>query len=137
MNRRLFTDESVAPTEDLLRKQLGNGMDYYTRILSKSGENRKRWCYSRGNGWILKVADMKKALYYLIPLVGGIEISLTIPNNEREYFLKNEKFGVPCPQLESAIKYSEGYALRFGIGNSLECKSASKFLSKLMLMRAA
>jgi hypothetical protein len=137
MNRRLFTDESVTPTEDLLRKHLGDGMDYYTRILSKSGEYRKRWCYSRGNGWILKVADMKKALYYLIPLVDGIEISLTIRDSERAYFLKNEKLGVPCPQLESATKYSEGYALRFGIGNSLECKSASKFLSRLMTMRAA
>jgi len=42
--------------------------------------------YSRGNGWILKVADMEKALYYLIPLVDGIEISLTIRDSERAYF---------------------------------------------------
>jgi hypothetical protein len=137
MNRRLFTDESIAPTETLLRKQLGLGMDYYVRILSKSGEYRKRWHYSRGNGWILKVADMHKPLYYVIPIVDGIEISLTIRDGERADFLKNEEFGLLCPQLESATKYSEGYALRFSVGNSPECASASKFLSKLMMMRAA
>jgi hypothetical protein len=137
MNKRLFTDENVTPTEALLRKQLGHGMDFYMRILSKSGEYRKRWYYSRGNGWILKVADMHKALYYLIPVEDGIEISLTIRDGERADFMKNEEFGMLCPQLESATKYSEGYALRFGIGNFPECKSASKFLSKLMMMRAA
>ena len=137
MNKRLFTDEDITPTETLLRKQLGYGMDYYIRILSKSGEYRKRWHFSRGNGWILKVADMHKALYYLIPVENGIEISLTIRDGERTDFLKNEDFGMLCPQLESETKYPEGYALRFGVGNSLECESASKFLSKLITMRAA
>lgn len=137
MNKRLFTDENVAPTEALLRKQLGQGMDYYIDILSKSSEYRKQWNFSRGNGWILKVADVLKALYYMIPMEDGIEISLTIRDVEREEFLKNVKFGKLCPQLESAKKYSEGYALRFGIGTSPDCKSAAKFLAELMTMRAA
>jgi hypothetical protein len=137
MNRRLFTDEDVTPTEALLQKQLGKGMEFYMRILSQSGEYRKRWSYSRGNGWILKVTDVYKALYYLIPLKDGIEISLTIRDSERAFFLKDEKFGLLCPQLDSATKYSEGYALRFGIANSPECTSASRFLCQLMTMRAA
>jgi hypothetical protein len=120
-----------------LRKQLGHGMEYYVRILSKSGEYRKQWHYSRGNGWILKVADIYKALYYLIPVEDGIEISLTIRDVERADFLKNKEFGTQCPQLESATKYSDGYALRFGIGDSPQCNSASKFLAELMLMRSA
>ncbi len=137
MNRRLFTDENVTPTEALLQKQLGPGMDYYIRILSKTGDYRKRWCYSRGNGWILKVEDKQRTLYYLIPLRDGIEISLTIRDDEMAYFLKYGKFGLQCQELVSAIKYSAGYALRFGIANSMEYASAAKFLSKLMTMRAA
>jgi hypothetical protein len=137
MNKRLFTDENVTPTEALLRKHLGQGMDYYICILSKSGEYRKQWHFSRGNGWILKVADVYKALYYMIPMEEGIEISLTIRDGEREDFLKNARFGRLCPQLESAIKYSEGYALRFGIGSSPDCTSAAEFLTELMTMRAA
>jgi hypothetical protein len=73
----------------------------------------------------------------MIPMDDGIEISLTIRDAEREDFLKNEKFGKLCRQLESATKYSEGYALRFGIGNSPDCASAADFLSELMTMRAA
>jgi hypothetical protein len=137
MNKRLFTDEDLIPTETLLRKHLGHGMDYYTSILSKSGEYRKRWHFSRGNGWILKVSDMHKTFYYLMPVENGIEISLTIRDGERTGFLKNEDFGRLCPQLESSTKYPDGYALRFGVGNSLECDSASKFLSELATMRAA
>ena len=137
MNRRLFTDEFVVPTEALLHKQLGKGMEYYIRILSTSGDYRKRWCYSRGNGWILKVADARRALFYVIPLVDGIEISLTIRDSERAVFMKNGKNGSASTPLGSAVKYSEGYALLFGIGSIRECAAASKFLSKLMTMRAA
>lgn len=136
MKRRLFTDANVTPTEALLRKQLGTAMDYYVSILSKSGDYRKQWQFSRGNGWILKVDDMRKALFYLIPFEGGIEVSLTVRDGERASFLKSEELENIYPQLESATKYSEGYALRFGIESPGECKSVSKFLTALMQMRS-
>jgi hypothetical protein len=137
MKRRLFTDANVTPTEALLRKQLGTAMDYYVSILAKSGDYRKQWQFSRGNGWILKVDDMRKALFYLIPFDGGIEVSLTVRDGERESFLKSEELESLFPQLESATKYSEGYALRFGIESPAECRSVSKFLAALMQMRPA
>jgi hypothetical protein len=137
MKKRLFTDLNVTPTEALLRKQLGTAMDYYVSILSKSGDYRKQWQFSRGNGWILKVDDMRKALFYLIPFEGGIEVSLTVRDGERARFLKSEELEYLFPQLESATKYSEGYALRFGIESPAECTSVSKFLMALMQMRSA
>ncbi len=105
------------PTETLLRKELGSLVDYYLNILSVSGHFRKQWQYSRGNGWILKVDDMHKALYYLIPFEGGIEISLTIRDGERTELLKSNAIESLHSQIESAQKYSEGYALRFEIEN--------------------
>jgi hypothetical protein len=136
MKRRLFTDASVTPTEALLRKQLGAAMDYYVRILSKSGDYRKQWQFSRGNGWILKVDDTRKALFYLIPCDGGIEVSLTVRDGERASFLESEDLENLFPQLESATKYSEGYALRFGIESPVECGAVSKFLTALIQMRS-
>ncbi len=135
MKKRLFTDANITPTEALLRKQLGPAMDYYANILAKSGDYRKQWQFSRGNGWILKVDDMRKALFYLIPFDGGIEVSLTVRDGERASFLKSEELEELFPQLESATKYSEGYALRFGIENPAECRSVSKFLAALMQIR--
>jgi hypothetical protein len=135
MKRRLFTDASVTPTEALLRKQLGNAMDFYSTIIATSGDYRKQWQYSSGNGWILKVDDMRKALYYLIAFDEGIEISLTIRDEERAAFLKNKACEKLCPQLEAGTKYSEGYALRFEVESTAECKSVVQFLSELMKVR--
>jgi hypothetical protein len=137
MKRRLFTDLEVTPTEALLRKQLGRAMNFYASIVAKSGDYRRQWQYSRGNGWILKVDDMRKALFYLIPLEEAIEISLTVRDNERAEFMRNEEFKTLQPQFEVATKYSEGYALRFGIESSEECKSVTKFLTSLMKMRSS
>jgi hypothetical protein len=135
MKRRLFTDAYVTPTEALLRKYLGIAFDYYRSIMGTSGDYRKQWQYSRGNGWILRVDDMRKALYYLIAFDEGIEISLTVRDQERAAFLKNKECEALYPQLDSATKYSEGYALRFEIESDAECKSVMKFLSELMKMR--
>jgi len=135
MKRRLFVDASVMPTESLLRKQLGSAMDYYSTIVSVSGDYRRQWQYSRGNGWILKVDDMHKALYYLIAFDEGIEVSLTVRDGERAAFLNNKELEELFPQLEAGTKYSEGYALRFEIESTAECKSVVQFLSELMKVR--
>ena len=137
MKKRLFTDSNVTPTEALLRKELGPAMDYYLQILARSGDYRKQWQFSRGNGWLLKVDDMRKALFYVIPFDGGIEVSLTVRDAEREGFLKNDGLESLFAELESATKYSEGYALRFGIESPAQCKSVLKFLAALMHARPA
>lgn len=137
MKRRLFTDVSIAPTEGGLRKQLGNAMSFYHGIMLESGDYRKLWQFSHSNGWILKVDDKRKAFFYLAPFDEGIEISLTVRDGERADFLESKEFENLHPQFEAATKYSGGYALRFGIESSDECKSVTSFLSKLMKMRAA
>jgi hypothetical protein len=136
MKKRLFVDADVRPTETLLRKKLGSAMDYYTSILGSSGGYRKEWQYSRGNGWILKVDDMRKALYYLIAFEEGIEISLTVRDNEREGFLNSFEVGTLHPQIRAATKYSEGWALRFEIESAAQCKSVLTFLRELMKIRS-
>jgi hypothetical protein len=78
---------------------------------------------------------MRKALYYLIAFDGGIEISLTVRDEERAAFLENKECESLYPQLEAATKYSEGYALRFEIESPAECKSVMRFLAELKKVR--
>ncbi len=111
-------------------------MSYYHGIMLESGDYRKLWQYSHSNGWILKVDDMRKALFYLAPFDEGIEISLTVRDSERTNFLKSKELEKLHPQFEAATKYSGGYALRFGIESSEECKSVTRFLSRLMKLRS-
>ncbi len=135
MKRRLFTDAGVTPTEALLRKHGGSAFEYYRPVVSTSDDYRKQWQYSRGNGWTLKVDDMRKALYYLIAFEDGIEISLTVRDQERAAFLRNKECESLYAQLESATKYPEGYALRFEVESAAECRSVVRFLMELMKVR--
>jgi hypothetical protein len=137
MKKRLFTDSSTRPTEVLLRKHLGSAMGFYTKVLSTSGGYRKQWQYSRGNGWILKVDDMRKALYYLIAFDEGIEVSLTVRDSERDELLRNVSLESVHPRLEAGTKYPEGYALRFEVENDEACQAVGQFLLELMKIRAS
>jgi hypothetical protein len=135
MKRRLFTDSAIAPTEALLRRQLSTAMPFYTAISSISGDWPKQWQYNRGNGWILKVDDTRKALYYLIAFEEGIEISLTVRDSERTEFMENIRLVKVRPQLEAGTRYAEGYALRFEIENENDCRSVCEFLTELIKLR--
>jgi hypothetical protein len=137
MKKRLFTDSSTRPTEVLLRKNLGSAMSFYTKVLATSGGFRKQWQYSRGNGWILKVDDMRKALYYLIAFDEGIEVSLTVRDFERDELLRNASLENVHPRLEAGTKYPEGYALRFEVEDDDACKAVGQFLQELMKIRAS
>jgi len=137
MKKRLFTDMSVTPTDALLRKQLGVAFQYYETILQVSGGFRRQWQFSRGNGWLLKVDDTRKALYYLIAFEDGIEVSLTVRDAERHHFVTDPAFNELQSQLQAATKYAEGYALRFGIENAADCNAVSEFLSALIAQRGA
>jgi len=135
MKRRLFTDADLAPTDYLLEKHLGKAMLFYRTIIAASGNYRRQWQFNRGSGWILRVHDTYKPVYYLIAFDEGIEISLTVRDSEREGFLKCVGLEASYPQLESGTKYSEGYALRFEIENEIDCSSTSYFLAHLMKTR--
>ena len=135
MKRRLFTDSYFEPTDYLLEKHLGNAMRFYRAIMAISGGYRRQWQFNYGNGWILRVHDTRKALYYLIAFDEGIEVSLTVRDSEREGFLKSIELEKLYPQFLSGTKYPEGYALRFEIENDVACSSVSHFLMQLMKTR--
>lgn len=135
MKKRLFMDSTVAPTEALLRRQLGHAMRFYTATIAAAGNWPRQWQYNHGNGWILKVDGTHKALYYLIAFEGGIEISLTVRDSERTEFLKNKGLESAYPRLEAGTKYAGGYALRFEIENEVDCRSVCNFLAELTRLR--
>lgn len=135
MGRRVFTDQNVNPTDTLLRKALGSAIAYYMTIIETSIGFRKRWQYVSGNGWLLKVYDSKKTLYYLIACEDGILVNLTIRDTEMELFLQNEELSNIQTELKYSTKYSDGYALRFEIKSVEESRFVADFLKILMKER--
>ncbi len=137
MKRRLFTDIDVSPADAPLRRQLGAAFQYYEIMRGISGGYRRQWQHSRGNGWLLKVSDTRRALYYLGVFEDGIEISLTVRDAERQHFLNSPKHEKLQTQLQAGTEYPGGYALRFGIESLVDCISVSEFVKELIEQRGA
>jgi hypothetical protein len=129
MRRRIFTDQDISPNDTLLKKQLGTKMSFYMNILAISTGLSKRWQFVKGNGWLLKVDDNNKSLYYLIACDDGIIVNLTVRDIEMDSFRRNEELNDVHNDLNNATKYSGGYAISFEIENNEESIAVSKFLA--------
>ena len=84
---------------------------------------------------MLKIADSKKVLFYLIPLYEEFLISLTVREREREQLMSCKELILHYDQLKQAKKYSEGYAVKFMVSDKESFSSASLFIKKLIAFR--
>lgn len=130
MDQRPFTDKSLQPDEQRLKKALGKTYKFYTELDNLTASFKKEWNYSKSSGWMQKVHDDKKALYYFIPLEGAFLLSLAIREQEKDDFLSMKSMAPLHDELKAAKKYSEGYALKFNITD------AASFSTCLLLIRS-
>ena len=136
MKERPFLDESNKPTEQVMKAMLGSTYAYYSNIIDLVGIYSREWTFSKGSGWMLKIYDRRKALFYLIPYYDGFKISLAIRGNEREAFLDDSKLGLIHDKILLSKKFTEGFALQFEIENMSEFQTVELFIRKLIAMRA-
>ena len=71
----------------------------------------------------------------LIPLAGGLRVSLTMREDERAQLMADNSLAGMHQQIWTARKYSEGYALVFEIRGDKEFKPFVAFLKKLIALR--
>jgi len=135
MENRPFIDKSVKPSNDTLKKIFGKAFSWYEMLQKLSSDFQSEWNFSRTSGWMLKVHDSKKALYYLIPLENSFIVSLTLREAERNLFIKINVLSELHTTIKDARKFSEGYALKFKISDAKEYKLLSLLLSKIKELR--
>lgn len=136
MNERPFPDKSIKPTAKTLQSALGRAYAYYEKLLALAGSNSCEWNFTESSGWIFKVYDSRKALFYLIPLYGGFKISLALRGDERDAFLCDAELRLMHDRISSSKKYPEGFALQFDIGGKKEFQPLGLFVTKLIALRA-
>jgi hypothetical protein len=105
MEERIFMNKQIKPTEQALQDNLSNVFELYKKISEFTLSYKKDWVFTKNSGWILKIFDNKKALFYIIPLKHQIKISMAIRENERNSFLKEESLNMYHERLQSAKKY--------------------------------
>lgn len=135
MEERPFLDKAVEPTKEKLKQALEYSYDYYEGLIEIAGSFLKDWNFSKSSGWMLKVHDKKKALFYLIPLKNEFKISMAIRENERKAFLEDHELETLHSIIKSAKKYREGYALQFNVKNDEDFKILELFIKKLIELR--
>jgi hypothetical protein len=135
MSERPFLKQSNKPTEQTIQSALGSAYDYYQNVLTLADSYSQEWGFTNSGGWMLKVFDKKKALFYLIPLNDGFKISLTIRETEREAFLSDGELKRLHDRISSSKKYSEGFALQFDVVSKKEYQLLETFLRKVKAMR--
>jgi hypothetical protein len=136
MNERPFLDKSGKPTDQAIRAALGSAHTYYKKVIGLVNSYSQEWAFTKSSGWMLKIYDRKKALFYFIPLNDGFKISLAIREKEREAFLRDDELGIVHDKIRSAKKYSEGFALQFDVANRKEFQPLELFIGKLIAIRA-
>lgn len=132
MEERPFTNPTVRPSENELLNVLGNSAVYYLEMNEIARDFKQKWNFSKGSGWIQKVFDTKKALFYFIPLKDGFKISLTIREQEKIKFLRDPELKIISNQIINSKKYSEGYAILFEISEASTFSIFKVFLNKLI-----
>jgi len=138
---RPFLDSSRAPDDESLATALGDAYPACRAILDQASGFASEWSYSRASGWMLKVRDRKKTLFYLIPLNCGFKITLTIREAERNQFLADralDEAGLAPVRdaISAARKYPEGFALAFEIGSGPQSEPVAAFLAQLIAARS-
>lgn len=135
MAERPFLKQSSKPTEQTVQTALGSVYVHYQNVLALANSYSQEWGFTKSSGWMLKVFDKKKALFYLIPLNKSFRISLTIRESELEAFLGDDDLALLHDKISSSKKYSEGFALQFDIAGKTEYQLVETFLVRLKAMR--
>jgi hypothetical protein len=135
VNERPFLDKSNKPTEQNMQSALGNMFVCFKEVIDLASSYSQEWMFTKSSGWMLKIYDPKKALFYLIPLNDGFKISLAIREDEQKAFLCDDELGVMQEKISSSKKYSEGYALQFDIANKNDFQLVELFIRKLIAIR--
>lgn len=135
MEQRPFIDKSVQPDELLLKNALGKAYKFYIELDNLTASFKKDWDYSKSSGWMQKVHDGKKALYYFIPLKGAFIISLAVREQEKDDFLTMKSLAALHDELKAAKKYSEGYALKFQVADAASFSACQLLIGSLVEKR--
>ena len=104
------------------------------QLLGLTGGFKKEWHYYKTSGWLLKVSDGKKALFYLIPLGGFFNVSLTLRETERETLMRNDALLFAWGDMKNAKKYPEGYAMQFQVDDAAS-SDCLIFIGELIKLR--
>ena len=134
MEERVFIVEQPKPDEESLQNAFGESYRYFKELMDISDSYIKDWNFSKTSGWMLKVHDNKKALFYIIPLKNEFKISMAIRKSELNTFLKDIDLEKIHKKLLDTKEYREGFVYPIKT-NDEDYKNFELLIMKLISIR--
>ena len=132
MSERPFLGKAQKPDAAALEVALGPAFAFYRDLTDLCDGFKQEWLHSKGSGWMLKVADGKKALCYVIPLEDTFRVSMAIRESERAALLESEHMADYWALLTSARKFAEGYSVAFDVTADPSYEHCKGFVCRIM-----
>ncbi len=66
---------------------------FYDDLKLVTANSKRTWAHYKSGGWTEKVADSKKALFYIISLDGSFIVSMVIREKEHDQFMNSKDMG--------------------------------------------
>lgn len=135
MSERPFIKKTLKPNTTTLPEVLGSLFESYTDLNETTKHFSHIWNHSKSSGWMEKVSDSKKALYYFIPLHNSFKISMAIRESEKNAILEDNRYDRFHAIVNGAKKYSEGFNIQLEIMDAAEYEFAKAFIEIIISMR--
>lgn len=132
---RPFIEKTNKPTDEKLAVAFAAAKEFYDDLKLVTANYRGTWSHYKTGGWTEKIADSKKALFYIIPLDTSFIVSMAIRESEHQAFLNSEEMKEYHTQLKTAKKYHEGFHMQFEITSSEDYKKAKYFILNVIEKR--
>lgn len=134
MAASVFDDKSKTPDDRSLGRVLKDTKPVWLQIVThldgEYGNIRKEWKhYSQKSGWVLKVIQKERTVFYLIPHEGHFEVSFVFGDKA---VAAAEKSSLPkkwIDRLRAARKYAEGRGLSVPVKSPRALKSVTTLVA--------
>jgi hypothetical protein len=135
MTDRPFLGREHKPDTAALKAALGAAFVFYRDLTDLCDGGKQEWVHTKGSGWMLKIADGKKALCYVIPLEGSFRVSMAIRESEHSALLASEDMTDYGVLLASARKFAEGYSVVFDVIAQSSYDHCRRFVCRIIESR--
>lgn len=122
MDKSIFTDKKLVPTETDLVDSLGESHDRWKTIKEyvylKYPAAVEEWNYpGEKYGWSFRIKDKKRAIIYLLPREKSFMVAFVFGQKATDTIMNSHVSPAIKSELDAARAYAEGRGIRIDIVN--------------------
>jgi hypothetical protein len=126
MSASFFTNEVIIPDETQFAAALGNSYTLFNNIKAfvseKYGDAKPEWKYYGSNsGWVLKILQKKKNLFFVIPCNGYFRVAFTLGEKAFESLMVSDLPDKIKNTWSKATNHTEGRTVQFDVKDEGDC----------------